>query len=86
MWMPPGKTFKIIVLGRLATKPPHFVYLHIAEYTMVAILAFERTEQAKEEKYVADANTVALQMRLRCASLPEGPTPIVKHRVLVAEI
>ncbi len=86
MWMPPDQAFKISVLGRSGTKPPHFIHLHIAEYTMMAILAFQRSEQAEEKEYVADTDTIPLQMRLRCTSLPEGPTPITEHRVFVAEI
>jgi hypothetical protein len=74
--MPPKESFGIVALGRSAAKPAHFVDFQVSKYTMVAVPAIERSEQAEEKKHVADANAVPLQMRLGCARLPESPTPI----------
>ena len=86
MRMTPKEAFGIVGIGRSAPKTAYFIDLQIAEYTMMSVVPFGRSEQAEEEKHVTYPDTVALEMRLRCAGLPKGPAPVVEHRVFVAEI
>lgn len=85
MRMPAEESIRMVALGRSAAKVTNFVNFQVSEYAMVAAPAIRRSEQAKKEKYVADTDTVSLQMRLGCARLSESPAPIHEHRVFVAE-
>ena len=78
--------FWIVTLGGMTTQSAHFIDFHVSEYPMMGVLAVGRRKQAEEKKNIADADAVPLQMCLRRARLPEGPTPIQEYIVFVAQI
>ena len=86
MRMSAQESFWIVTLGGMAAQSAHFIDFHVSEYPMMAVLAVGRRKQAEEKKHIADADAVPLQMCLRRARLPEGPTPIQEYRVFVAQI
>jgi hypothetical protein len=53
---------------------------------MVTISAVLLGEEAEEEKYIADPNSLVGQVRLGRAGLTESTSSVMKHRVFMAEV
>src|SRR5437868_517987 len=74
--MAADESFGIVALRRSAAKPADFIDFQVSKYAVMAVPAVEQSEQAEEQKHVADADIVLLQMLLR----PSARMPNVHPR------
>tara|TARA_B100000678_G_scaffold184798_1_gene154441 strand:- start:4173 stop:4457 length:285 start_codon:yes stop_codon:yes gene_type:complete len=79
--MGPFQWAKLTTSGR-----NHIRYFEIAENSMVAVAFTLVREQTEEQKYVADANTLVLEVRLSSTALAEQAFVASEHRIFMAKV